>query len=141
LIRAVSTPPPDSALGKPSAGPDEIAGVLDRVGLGSWLEGLDDGLETLVGEGGSMVSGGQRQRVAAARCLLGQSRFMIFDEPTAHLDPEGALSLERVLVGGRRGGAGILIITHAIAYPKSFDRVLELDLTHSIRERTPVQPD
>jgi hypothetical protein len=46
-----------------------------------------------------------------------------------------------VLVGGRRGGAGILIITHAIAYPKSFDRVLELDLTHSIRERTPVQPD
>jgi thiol reductant ABC exporter CydC subunit len=129
------------ALGDPTACPEEIVEVLGRVGLGPWLDGLDDGLETLVGEGGSMVSGGQRQRIAAARCLLGRPRFMIFDEPTAHLDPEGALSLERILVGGRERGAGVLIITHAIADPAGFDRVLELDASHSVRERGPAQVD
>jgi ABC-type transport system involved in cytochrome bd biosynthesis fused ATPase/permease subunit len=66
---------------------------------------------------------------------------MIFDEPTAHLDPEGALSLERILVGGRERGAGVLIITHAIADPAGFDRVLELDASHSVRERGPAQVD
>ncbi len=129
------------AMGKPSADQAEIAAVLGLVGLGPWLSGLEDGLDTLVGEGGSMVSGGQRQRVAAARCLLGEPRLMIFDEPTAHLDPEGALSLERVLVSRREQGAGVLVITHAIADPASFDRVLELDRSQTIRERSADQSD
>ena len=128
------------AMGRPSATPGEIEEVLAGVGLGDWLAGLDDGLETLVGEGGSMVSGGQRQRIAAARCLLGDPAFMIFDEPTAHLDPEGALSLEKVLAGRREGGAGVLIITHSIADHSNFDRVLELGASHGVTERRPVQP-
>jgi ABC-type transport system involved in cytochrome bd biosynthesis fused ATPase/permease subunit len=82
-----------------------------------------------------MVSGGQRQRIAAARCLLGEARFMVFDEPTAHLDPDGALSLETALVKGRTRGAGILVITHAIADPANFDRVLVLDDSRTVRER------
>ena len=81
------------------------------------------------------------QRIAAARCLIGGSRFMIFDEPTAHLDPEGALALEQAVVEGRRGGAGVLVITHSIADPTNFDRVLELDSSHVVRERLAAQPD
>jgi thiol reductant ABC exporter CydC subunit len=122
------------ALGKPSASAEEISSALEGVGLGPWLAGLKEGLDTFVGEGGSKVSGGQRQRIAAARCLLGQARFMIFDEPTAHLDPDGARSLESALVRSREGGAGILVITHAIADPASFDRVLVLDDSKSVRE-------
>jgi ABC-type multidrug transport system fused ATPase/permease subunit len=114
------------ALGKPSAGPEEIVAALGLVGLGNWVEGLRDGLDTFVGEGGSMVSGGQRQRIAAARCLIGDARFMVFDEPTAHLDPDGALALESALVSGRERGVGIFVITHEIADPSNFDRVLEL---------------
>jgi thiol reductant ABC exporter CydC subunit len=114
------------ALGKPSASPEEIFAALALVGLGNWVEGLRDGLDTFVGEGGSMVSGGQRQRIAAARCLIGDARFMVFDEPTAHLDPDGALSLESALVSGRERGVGIFVITHEIADPSNFDRVLEL---------------
>jgi ATP-binding cassette, subfamily C, bacterial CydC len=123
------------ALGMPSAGEEEISGALEWVGLGSWLAGLEDGLGTFVGEGGSRVSGGQRQRIAAARCLLGEARFMVFDEPTAHLDPDGARSLETALVKGRTRGAGILVITHAISDPANFDRVLVLDESRSVRER------
>jgi ABC-type transport system involved in cytochrome bd biosynthesis fused ATPase/permease subunit len=60
---------------------------------------------------------------------------MIFDEPTAHLDPDGARSLESALVRSREGGAGILVITHAIADPASFDRVLMLDESKTVRQR------
>lgn len=127
------------ALGMPKAGDEEISGALELVGLGPWVEGLDKGLETFVGEGGSMVSGGQRQRIAAARCILGEARFMVFDEPTAHLDPDGALSLETALVKGRARGAGVFVITHAIADPANFDRVLELDGSHSVREKNRTQ--
>jgi thiol reductant ABC exporter CydC subunit len=114
------------ALGRPMASREEILTVLERVGLGPWVAGLEQGLETFVGEGGSMVSGGQRQRIATARCLLGDARFMVFDEPTAHLDPAGALALETSLVSGRERGVGIFVITHEIADPSNFDRVLEL---------------
>jgi thiol reductant ABC exporter CydC subunit len=114
------------ALGRPMASREEILTVLERVGLGPWVAGLEQGLDTFVGEGGSMVSGGQRQRIAAARCLLGDARFMVFDEPTAHLDPAGALALETSLVSGRERGVGIFVITHEIADPSNFDRVLEL---------------
>lgn len=123
------------ALGMPSASQEQIADALEWVGLESWLAGLENGLDTFVGEGGSMVSGGQRQRIAAARCLLGEARFMVFDEPTAHLDPDGALSLETALVKRRNRGAGILIITHAIADPANFDRVLVLDESRTVLER------
>jgi thiol reductant ABC exporter CydC subunit len=122
------------ALGKPDADDAEIEAMLGTVGLGSWLEELEDGLLTFVGEGGSRVSGGQRQRIAAARCLLSDARFMIFDEPTAHLDPDGALALETAIVSGRETGTGIMVITHAIAAPESFDRVLEIDSGGGIAE-------
>jgi ABC-type transport system involved in cytochrome bd biosynthesis fused ATPase/permease subunit len=64
---------------------------------------------------------------------------MVFDEPTAHLDPDGALSLETALVKGRERGAGIVVITHAIADNANFDRVLVLDESRTVREWAPGQ--
>lgn len=66
------------------------------VGLAPWIRSLPDGLATEVGEAGARVSGGQRQRIAAARLLLCDARFLLFDEPTTHFDPAGA---ERRLTG------------------------------------------
>ena len=114
------------SLARPDAEDEVLVEALAEVGLGEWLAGLEDGLETEVGEGGSRVSGGQRQRIAAARCLLSDAPFMVFDEPTAHLDPEGAADLEAVIAGRSRRGAGVLVITHSIADPASYDRVLEI---------------
>ena len=71
----------------------ELERALARVGLGPWLASLPDGLQTTVGEHGAKVSGGQRRRIAAARLLLSPARFLIADEPAAHLDAEGAAAL------------------------------------------------
>lgn len=115
------------ALANPEAGDDGLMQALGRVGLREWAEGLPAGLETEVGESGAQVSGGQRQRIAAARAVASSARFLIFDEPTTHLDPEGAASLLTELSGlAHREGRGVLVITHERARLDGFDRVLEL---------------
>jgi ATP-binding cassette subfamily C protein CydCD len=71
----------------------ELTAVLRRVGLGSFLADLPDGLDTRIGSAGSFISGGQRQRVAVARTLLAKSDVLLIDEPTAHLDEQAATAL------------------------------------------------
>lgn len=122
------------ALARPGAGDAEIEQALARVGLGDWLASLPDGLDTHVGESGAQVSGGQRQRIAAARLLLCDARFVIFDEPTAHLDPAGAAALLGELVAcAHVEGRGVLVITHERGDLKAFDAVCELP--HRVLER------
>lgn len=115
------------ALGRAGVSDEEIATALAAVGLGPWLDFLPEGLDTEVGEAGARVSGGQRQRIAAARMFLAEARFLIFDEPTAHLDPEGAAELQRRIAAlASDGGPGVLVITHERIALDAFDQVLEL---------------
>lgn len=114
------------AIGRAGAEDDEISAALEAVGLGPWLASLPTGLDTEVGEAGAMVSGGQRQRIAVARLFLADARFLIFDEPTAHLDPAGAAALQARLAALARGGPGVLVIAHEAHDLSPFDEVLEL---------------
>jgi thiol reductant ABC exporter CydC subunit len=116
------------AVGRAEAGDAEIVAALTGVGLRDWLDSLPDGLATEVGEQGAQVSGGQRQRIAAARLLLAEADFLIFDEPTAHLDPAGAAALQRRLAAlAHEGGPGVLVITHEAEDLTPFDEVLKLE--------------
>jgi thiol reductant ABC exporter CydC subunit len=112
------------AIGRAGASDGEIAAALEAVGLGKWLASLPDGLDTAVGEAGARVSGGQRQRIAAARLFLADARFLIFDEPTAHLDPAGATALQRRIAALAAQGPGVLVITHDAQDLGAFDEVL-----------------
>jgi thiol reductant ABC exporter CydC subunit len=110
------------ALGRRGATDAEVEGALERAGLLGWVRGLDDGLDTLVGEQGRALSGGQRQRIALARALLTAAPVLVLDEPTAHLDPAGAEALvDDVLAAAP--DATVLLITHR---PEGLGRMDEI---------------
>jgi thiol reductant ABC exporter CydC subunit len=114
------------ALARPGATGADLERALRRAGLGSWLASLPAGLQTVLGEQGAKVSGGQRHRIAAARLLLSPARFLIADEPAAHLDQRGAEDLMRELAGEARAGRGVLVIAHEPHGLDAFDERLTL---------------
>jgi len=112
-------------IGRREAGEGELWQALESAGAAGWVRTLPDGLETFVGEDGGVLSGGQRQRIALARALLADSRFLILDEPTAHLDADTARAVMAELAACA-GDRGVLVITHSDLGLEDFDEVLEL---------------
>jgi ATP-binding cassette subfamily C protein CydCD len=98
-------------LAAPAADDAELVGALRRARLGEWYDTLPAGLDTLVGEHGGAVSGGERQRLGVARALLADRPVLMFDEPTAHLDPATADALAGELLAATAGRTA-LIVTH-----------------------------
>ncbi|MUK03133.1 thiol reductant ABC exporter subunit CydC, partial [Vibrio cholerae] len=107
------------------ASEQELAAVVAAVGLTDLVEGLEDGLDASAGPGGSRLSGGQRQRLAVARALLTGSGVVLLDEPTAHLDADGARSLLADLRSGLSGTA-VLLVTHEASEAEACDDVVSL---------------
>jgi thiol reductant ABC exporter CydC subunit len=108
------------------ASDDELWQVLQTVELDAFVAGLPNGLDTLVGQQGELVSGGQRRRLALARALLATPRFLILDEPVAHLDGPLAERIMARIVDGL-SEQGLLVITHETEALDRFDRVVTIE--------------
>ena len=113
-------------LARPDATDDELSAALARARLAAWVDGLPDGIDTLVGEEGRRLSGGQRQRLVLARALLHDAPVLVLDEPTAHLDAATAEAL-MADVFSAAGDAAVLLITHRSEGLDAVDQVVALD--------------
>ncbi|MEU3028965.1 thiol reductant ABC exporter subunit CydD [Streptomyces incarnatus] len=113
-------------LARKGATETELRGALARARLLDWVDGLPDGLDTLVGEHGARLSGGQRQRLALARALLADFPVLVLDEPAEHLDLPTADALTADLLAATEGRT-TLLITHRLAGLDEVDEVLVLD--------------
>ncbi|MCY4354406.1 MAG: ABC transporter ATP-binding protein [Truepera sp.] len=124
--------------------PDQrLLNVLDELGLGTWYEGLPDGLNTLVSAGGGNLSAGEAQLLALARVFLKDPGLVILDEPSSRLDPATELRLERALNRLLRGRTAI-IVAHRLETVERADDVLVMGggrvLEHGARERLAADP-
>ncbi|WP_413990752.1 amino acid ABC transporter ATP-binding protein [Labrys okinawensis] len=86
------------------------------------------------------LSGGQQQRVAIARALAMQPRIMLFDEPTAALDPEMVSEVLDVMIGLASDGMTMLCVTHEIGFAKAVaDRVVFMDQGRILEQEEPIK--
>src|SRR4051794_9070472 len=86
-----------------------VEAAVDELGLEGWVAGLPDGLDTLLGPGGTSLSAGEEQLVAFARLLVRDVRVVVLDEATARMDP---LTERRVVAAAGRllaARTGILV--------------------------------
>ncbi|MGW6419714.1 thiol reductant ABC exporter subunit CydD [Streptomyces sp. NPDC055055] len=113
-------------LARTGASDEELREALRRARLLDWVDGLPDGLDTLVGEHGSRISGGQRQRLALARALLADFPVLVLDEPAEHLDLATADALTDDLLRATEGRTTVLI-THRLHGLDAVDEVVVLD--------------
>ncbi|MCG6964670.1 MAG: thiol reductant ABC exporter subunit CydC [Acidobacteria bacterium] len=113
-------------LARPDASDAELWAALERGRLAAFVAGLQDGLDTWIGEQGLQLSGGQRQRLALARALLAGPPLLLLDEPTANLD---AVTEREVLSAIHEATAGrsTLTITHRLVAMERFDEIVVLD--------------
>ncbi|WP_031003185.1 thiol reductant ABC exporter subunit CydD [Streptomyces sp. NRRL F-5727] len=113
-------------LARTDASDEQLREALRRARLLDWVDGLPDGLDTLVGEHGSKLSGGQRQRLALARALLADFPVLVLDEPAEHLDLATADALTDDLLRATEGRTTVLI-THRLRGLDAVDEVVVLD--------------
>ncbi|WP_120722392.1 thiol reductant ABC exporter subunit CydD [Streptomyces hundungensis] len=112
-------------LARTDATDDELRSALGRARLLDWVDGLPEGLDTLVGEHGARLSGGQRQRLALARALLADFPVLVLDEPAEHLDLATADALTTDLLAATEGRTTVLI-THRLRGLEAVDEVIVL---------------
>lgn len=113
-------------LAAPAAGRDDVEAALRTVGAWGWVEALENGLDTAVGEGGHQLTAAQSQQLALARLVLADPAVAVLDEATAEAGSSGARDLEAAAEAATKGRS-TLIVAHRLTQAAAADRVVVLE--------------
>lgn len=113
-------------IANPAADEGKLMDALRRASLGEFVDGLPDGLDTMVGERGMRLSGGQRQRVSIARAFLKDAPVLILDEATSHLDAVNEKAV-RVALEELMADRTTIVIAHRLSTVRSADLIVALN--------------
>jgi ATP-binding cassette, subfamily B, bacterial len=104
----------------------ELLAAFEELGLGDWLSGLVEGLDTPVGERGEALSVGERQLVALARAYVADPDLLVLDEATSAVDPATEVRLQHTLDAVTRGRTTVAI-AHRLSTAQAADEVIVVD--------------
>jgi ATP-binding cassette subfamily B protein len=107
--------------------------VMKQAALNDFIEGLPEGLDTIIGERGIKLSGGQRQRLGIARALIRQAPIMIFDEATSSLDSISESKIQQAIENSFEDRT-VFVIAHRLSTIRNVDRIIVLDQGTIIEE-------
>lgn len=105
---------------------EEIEKAAEMAHAMEFVNKMDNGLDTVIGENGVLLSGGQRQRIAIARALLRDSPILILDEATSALDTESERAIQSALETLQQNRT-TLIIAHRLSTIEKADEILLVD--------------
>ena len=114
------------AYGRPDASLEQVEAAARAANAHEFIERMENGYDTLVGERGVELSGGQRQRIAIARAILRDPPILVFDEATSALDTESERliqdAIERLLEGRT-----VFVVAHRLSTVQRADQILVLE--------------
>ena len=123
------------AFGRPGASSADIERAAKDALADEFIERLEKGFDTEVGERGVTLSGGQRQRIAIARAILRDAPILLLDEATSALDA-GSETLVQTALERLMQGRTTIVIAHRLATVLRADRILVMDGGRIVEEGT-----
>lgn len=123
------------AYGMPHATAEDIDRAVKASALDEFVATLPDGLNTRVGEGGSLLSGGQKQRVSIARAVLKDAPILILDEATSALDSKNEALIKEALDRLTKGRTCITV-AHRFSTIEDVDRIVAMQQGEIVEEGT-----
>ena len=112
-------------LGKPEATDEEVLAAAEKAQCNEFLERLENGIQTLAGDGGKQLSGGERQRISLARALLKNAPIVILDEATAFMDPENEEKMNKAIAEVIEEKT-VIVIAHRLPSIMNADQIIIL---------------
>lgn len=113
-------------IGNPKASMEEIYQAAKQAGCHEFIEKLENGYDTVIGEGGSTLSGGEKQRLSIARAILKNAPILLLDEPSSNLDAKNE-SLVQIALSNLIKGKTVIMIAHRLKTIQEADQILVLD--------------
>jgi len=120
---------------KPDATEEEMWQACKIARADEFIEKLDKGLKTTIGERGVKLSGGQRQRLSLARTILRDPKIIILDEATSALDSESEMYIQQALAEVLKGRTAI-VIAHRLSTVQRSDKIIVIKNQHLLEQGT-----
>ena len=111
---------------RPDATREEVLTALAAAQCGDIIKKLPNGVDTVIGSGGTYLSGGEQQRVALARAILKNAPIVVLDEATAFADPENEVLIQKAFAELTKGRT-VIMIAHRLSTVVDADRIVVLD--------------
>jgi len=122
-------------MARPDASNKDIINAMEIANVHEFVNNLEKGWNTIVGDGGLDLSGGQRQRIAIARAVLGDPDILIFDEATSALDNISERAIQSAMEELMKSHT-VIVIAHRLSTIKNVDRIIVFEQGKVVEEGT-----
>ena len=122
-------------LGNEKAPLESVYAAAERAGCNDFIQRMENGYDTIIGEAGMRLSGGEKQRISIARALLKDAPIVLLDEVTAHVDSVNEEKIRGALQELLRDKT-VIMIAHKLTNVQHADQILVLEEGHIIQRGT-----